>query len=588
VAYYAPSTAKLVLTQTGLPRNSPGDLQISPATDWAASSRSISLAKNEKRAVQLVISTSKDLNANISYAAPAGVTIQPYFEHYVTLNAPPTPTICVSPIPFSAESPGSDGNAGEKWFDALVPMSFGQTFSVSAGEYRPLWLSVYANAAAASGKITITLFVDDASLNHFEQDYELDLAIRSFTLPTKPTLSSFFGMYGGLFDNFDSTGAGYRNAITMGVGNKISSETYSLSSLNNPAYGGAWLAQSSFWVLPVNRNDATHWTASDEFNLTNPAVTGAINLAQSHPEINWAVYVLDEPSNLTHYQKTNARAAYVKNKYSVLKTLVTEQITPYYSGLPAGIQLTNIDYFDPLAPIFYGACSYCDNGNPNNYDPAPERPFFYNIDTRKNGGTGENSLLFGSTLVDFKAARHRVVPWIANSDNFSGVQYWIANYFTRYKTSFDNYPNWDLDENGIADTADNFNAWTQPRLYSLLRRNAGVCQWDSGNGWGYLFYPGWSALPQEVKDKLGPKNDVIPSIRLELWGEGMQDYEYLACAGNAGVDVWSDPLVAAIIGGLPYNDPALQATDYEAALNSLASKIQAKGVTTCGGGPPIG
>jgi len=85
---------------------------------------------------------------------------------------------------------------------------------------------------------------------------------------------------------------------------------------------------------------------------------------------------------------------------------------------------------------------------------------------------------FPSLVIDASALAHRIIPWTAWKAGASGLLYWCVNF-------------WDGD----------------PRV------NPASFQPDQ-NGNGFLFYPGAD----------GP----VPSLRLEMLRDGIEDYEYLA------------------------------------------------------------
>jgi hypothetical protein len=533
--YYAPSTAKLVLTSLGAPRNSSGDLRIDSTTEWAASSRTLSLAKNEKRAVQLVISATEEFD-EVWFDAPTttGVIVKAYYEQGVVLQG--LSGICGNnSYVLPAGTPGGDlVGAGETWFDALIPLDWGEKFSMAAGEFRPIWFSITATDNTPS-TLEIAYHTKN-SLGVTNASNTLLILKRVFSLPSRPSLYAFFQITQSYYLPVGGKPA-YFEAISQGISNHISTEVYAdLATIYAPEN----TAKMSFGILPINR--LTDWVGNQ---ITPTAFSNAKTFLDAYDpsgQITWAVYVWDEPVP-ENYSAVQARGQDVHVKFSAypnVKSLVTEQINEYKAG---GYNMTAIDYFDPLAAIFFS--------KPDEYGTS--RPFVYNVDTRTNGGGAPINLKFGTSIIDFAASRHRAVPWVAKKYDFAGIQYWAANIFALNAST---------------------TAWGTPRLYTKKMRDSGQCTWDSGNGWAYLYYPGGDSFPPEVQSKFAaPINSkyVVPSIRLELWGEGMEDYEYLTCAKNKGADI--APELASITGGSNPPNPNLLPEAYDQALDELAVKI---------------
>jgi len=87
-----------------------------------------------------------------------------------------------------------------------------------------------------------------------------------------------------------------------------------------------------------------------------------------------------------------------------------------------------------------------------------------------------------SLVIDYPAIAHRVIPWMAWKYGASGLLYWSVNYWTG-------------------------DPWKDPATFQ-----------KDQNGNGFLFYPAVE----------GP----IPSIRLEILRDGIEDYEYFHMLSN--------------------------------------------------------
>ncbi|MFH0836373.1 MAG: class III signal peptide-containing protein [Candidatus Micrarchaeota archaeon] len=546
--YYAPSTATLVLDNIGAPIEEQGNM-ILTGNEWKNVERKLKLAGNEKRAVQLVIKAHEDITIQFDANVPGALAGQfkLYYEQGILLRTENgIATSCLGFMSLPAGSPNGEGNAGETWFDALIPLSTTERFTMAAGEIRPLWISVTAPDASAAGTIMFNVNAENAGGDVFtETDINLIVENRGFSLPQAPSLKAFFEMRTDMINHFTGsdpakTKAAFFEGVSTGVDNRITSEFYAASYYQTAP--SEWFTKSSFWILPLHR--ATDWT--DAPGESFPTDIGTkVGYFSANPAMELLVYTLDEPYWQSDYEKINQRTNKIeilKSTYSTLRTIVTEQIGPLYKidatsnwcppiNEPCVSLTADLDYFDPTGVYFYRqGKTWYDAGDPTRYDTAKERPFFYNI-----GPTADTPLHFATVLLDFKAPKHRAIPWIAWKDQFNGVQYWVANYFYSPYT---------------ADDA----AWNRPKLFSLkeLLKPGPRCV-DEGNGWGYLFYPGWS-MPEEVLDKLLDQTQkpqkMLPSIRLELWGEGMQDYEYVKCAESGLSDAEISAQIQTITGPL--------------------------------------
>jgi hypothetical protein len=121
-----------------------------------------------------------------------------------------------------------------------------------------------------------------------------------------------------------------------------------------------------------------------------------------------------------------------------------------------------------------------------------------------NGYPGDSSNTWPSVMIDSTPVRNRIMQWIEYLNNVSGDLYydtelcWVASYC----------------QDGAGHTGTD--PWTYTYTYG-------------GNGEGTLIYPGTTA-------KIGGTTPIpLPSMRLKIIRDGMEDYEYLHALTNAGL-----------------------------------------------------
>ncbi len=206
------------------------------------------------------------------------------------------------------------------------------------------------------------------------------------------------------------------------------------------------------------------------------------------------LYLWDEPQGPGDYPKVLHAGRLARAADPGLPTLVTEQLVPALAGV--------VDVWAPLVN-----CLEPRPGVPNDCE-ATVVPAAY-AKVRAGGAQlwvyascashgcdrvgGPESAAWPSYAIDASPVAARVLPWIAFSLGLEGELYY--------------------------DTVEAYGAGNDP--WTDVRRHG-------GNGDGTLFYPGTTA-------RIGGRTDVpIPSLRLALVREGLEDYEYLVLAERAG------------------------------------------------------
>jgi hypothetical protein len=131
-------------------------------------------------------------------------------------------------------------------------------------------------------------------------------------------------------------------------------------------------------------------------------------------------------------------------------------------------------------------------------------------------------------MVDASSVRNRVFQWLAWMDRIEGELYYATDYC------------WLASDCGDAKSGKTQDPWVS--IYAF-----------GGNGDGTLFYPGTVA-------KIGGTTPVpVPSVRLALLRDGMEDYEYLAALAAAGDSAFATQTAQSFITDATTfsNDPSM-------------------------------
>lgn len=251
----------------------------------------------------------------------------------------------------------------------------------------------------------------------------------------------------------------------------------------------------------------------------------------------------DEPMR-REYPQVRADAAVIRNAAPGIRTLVTE---PYSRALQGSIDIWCPDVwalgdsirFVPIAARWPYRVSLDLQWNPP--------PGVY----RRRAARGESAWLYTclsafvhdypNLFIDAVGQSHRVLPWLAFRYGMSGLLYWETVY--AYRAAGD--------------------PWATP--YLLMT-----------NGEGNLLYPGTPDLP-DIR-----AHEPVPSLRLLLLRDGLEDYEYLAMLDRGGEGRLAARLArAAAPSSLSWpHDPSVAAGAREQA----AARIAAAGVQASGTG----
>jgi hypothetical protein len=189
------------------------------------------------------------------------------------------------------------------------------------------------------------------------------------------------------------------------------------------------------------------------------------------------IYVVDEPNDSATYEEVRKRAKMIHEAQPGLKVLCTEQPTP--TDPAWGTLVGSVDIWVPIWPLF-------EEKSIAERQKAGEEAWSYTALCQ--GKAGEDTPFW---QLDFPLLNYRIPGWTSRRYGLTGLLYWTAVFWAAG------------------------DPWANPLTYN-----------KQYNGEGVLFYPGSDAGIE------GP----VASMRLKALRDGLEDYEVLLLAGDAGVE----------------------------------------------------
>lgn len=434
----------------------------------------------------------------------------------------------------------SNGNTQSIWFDYLVPAG------TLSGYY--------------SGTIVVCVTATTCSAGT-EETLPVTVAIWNFSLPATASIKSEIGADGtnGCIAYYGSYGAcgsfpGSSGSADLGVtltnlqeapllldhrlsyGNQLVYPSvhspnswgtfeanygpYLLGTASNTLLAGAKLTLLDMSASANNGTDAQYWV--NEFQSK-----------YSYGQL--FEYTCDEPGDTAgQWAPCSSPGATNQMASPVLPSLVTTDIacaTHNYAGSTPSplnyinLMVTSVTDFDPLnTDCGIGSAPYTPSLLPSQYSSwlaggTSSNPRTFDLyQGCSNQNTCSNSHMPGTfafgghhqgyynIVIDADAARNRMTFWVD----------WLMG------ASMHLYYDWGECWNSSSSCQDGLgNTGSDPWTYFVF---------TGGNGDGTLLYPGTAA-------KVGVTTPIpIPSIRLKLWRDGEQDYEYMVQLHNKGQD----------------------------------------------------
>ncbi|HLY09674.1 MAG TPA: glycoside hydrolase domain-containing protein [Planctomycetota bacterium] len=464
-----------------------------------ATEAKIKAARNEAEAFQIVVRAGegglKGVNASATDLKGDGRVIDRknialFREHFVEVRVP-TPKAKEPPgfipdalIPFP--EPGAKPPAKPPRYTAAP-------FAVAPGSNQPLWVEVSVPKDATPGDYrgTVTIIAEGEK----SVDVPVTLTVWDFVLPDVPTLRTNFG---GLGKRLLTGHAGFkpdtppyrdlerRYAASMAAHrlcppippylrpNVRADGTISPSETH--AAFKEWLETYHVTGIPLTLMGADPAGKDRDRNVKFLQSSWAY-LKENGWEKYAYVYVLDEPNTKASYEEVRKRSKMIHEAQPGLKVLCTEQPTPQDPAW--GTLVGSVDLWVPLWSLF-------DEKAVAERQKAGEECWSYTALCQ--GKKGEDHPYWE---LDFPLINYRVPAWTTRRYGLTGLLYWTVVYWPE----------------------------TDPWLSQLSYQ-------QQYNGEGILYYPGGEAGID------GP----IATLRLKALRDGLEDYEYLALAGEAGAE----------------------------------------------------
>jgi len=459
----------------------------------------IKAARNEAEAFQIVVHAGdgglQGVNASASdLKADGGVidqkNIMLFREHYVLVRVP---------SPKAKEQPGLIPDAlipfpepGAKP-PAKPPLYPSAPFAVAPASNQPIWVEIHVPSDAAPGeyKGTIAVTADGEK----PLDVPVTLTVWDFVLPDRPTLKTNFG---GLGKRLLTGHAGFkpdtppyrdlerRYAASMAAHRLCPPippylrpnvrPDGTISATETHAALKEWIETYHVTGIPLRLEGADPAGKDRDRNVKFLQSTWAY-LKENGWEKYAYVYIFDEPNTKDAYDEVRKRAKMVHEVQPGLKVLCTEQPTPREAAW--GTLVGSVDIWVPPWSLF-------DEKAIAERQKAGEEAWSFT--TLCPGKKGEDTPYW---QLEFPLLNYRIPAWTSRHLGLTGLLYWTVVY----------WPETD--------------PWTNPLSYK-----------QQYNGEGTLYYPGGEAGID------GP----VASLRLKALRDGLEDYEYLVLAGEAGAE----------------------------------------------------
>jgi hypothetical protein len=404
-----------------------------------------------------------------------------------------------TPSPHSKEGTGI-------YPDALIPLPepgakppdkpprfIGAPFLIPPGFNQPFWVEIRVPKDALPGLYSGTIVILSASEAPIA--VPMQLTVWDFVLPDTPSLRSNFG---GLGRRLLSGHAGYKpDTSPYRALERRYAEAMAAHRLCPPVPGYLQPKAGPDGTVDPKESHAGLKEWIETFHLTgyeikllgdDPAGKDRdrnVKMIRSTwaylKENGWEklayVYVFDEPNDQKNYDEVRKRAKMIHEAQPGLKVLCTEQPTPQEAAW--GTLVGSVDIWVPLWTLF-------DEKAVAERLKAGEEVWSYTALCQ--GKAGEDTPYWE---IDFPLLDYRIPAWTSRRYGLNGLLYWTMVFWAAG------------------------DPWANPLNYK-----------KQYNGEGSLFYPGTDIGIE------GP----VASMRLKALRDGLEDYEYLVLAGDAGLE----------------------------------------------------
>ncbi len=460
----------------------------------------ISLARDESESFQIVIIPEKELksvNVEIdSKALPDGITVKWYKVGYVRTGNPS----------YSVERVGL-------WPDPLFTV---EKFSVDADKVQPIWVTITAGVSAKVGMHRLKVKIVSGST---ERSVDVFVMVRNFILPRPGTFAAPFGLY------MKKIAEWY-----YGKGKELKIEDFyrwcefiSKNYRLTPKNIGYEYVRKKYERLPDGRRVLKSVDMS-ELKRTVGKLAG-----EYFPDYSFGFYRLPSGTTIQKVLKRKKADVYLKELIAPIKIYydewkrlsLPEKVYIYGVDEPSDTDgrlfmflsklYSEIKRMMPDAKIMQ--TGNCDNSHLTKYVdiwcPQTVRvflPFFRNQ-------LSKGDLLwcyvcvspirpYANFFIDEPAIDHRILFWLCKKAGGNGFLYWSVAWWDGFVSAYDA-------KNGKNGGKCFPDIMLDVRNHCQFRKS-----WVHVNGDGFLLYPGKNLEP-------------IPSIRIEIIRDGIEDVEYI-------------------------------------------------------------
>ena len=243
--------------------------------------------------------------------------------------------------------------------------------------------------------------------------------------------------------------------------------------------------------LPRSFSSPPTGITQDEWNIMHWAKWAEHFKQKGWIEKLWC-YMPDEPSP-DEYPALLQLAANIHLADPDLQPFVTEQYTELLGD--------DIDIWCPDEPLFSDSMPW--PPYPEKYQELRDqgkKTWWYNCVSATLGFD------YATHMVDQESTYMRSWLWLTRRYEFTGILFWRINYL-----------------------------WSRQDVWEDIYADTFLCQGD-----GTLFYPG-------IPSKIGGTTDIpIPSLRIKILREAMEDYEYFHILDQQGMDDWVDDITRTV------------------------------------------
>jgi Domain of unknown function (DUF4091)/IPT/TIG domain len=537
--------------------------------------------------IQMNVTVSDFTNSQTGFVIPSATNVFVYREAYLNITT-------------LSDQNGTLGITPDALIPTVDPYS-GQPrnafpFTVAPNQTQSAWIDVLVPVGAPAGFYSGTVTILDG--NNVIGQLSVELKVWAFSLPSIATLKSYFGVSndpnGMCIQAYRAGSDGGYSECAAYPGSGGSSDTaIELIHRNEAMFAlDHRLSIEAIYVGPPSYGynfDWTHFDAtySDLFNgaaptvLTGAALTTILYSPPAEYETdsttiqNWVShftangwlnalfdYTCDEPPNGCTWSGALSKEQAIHAGSENLKTLITTNI----ANATQNNLLTDLNIIVPVVNDMepQGGSNQRSAYNSflsGTYGTNKHLWWYQSCSSHgscTNGTVGPSSATWPSYMIDASPVRNRIFQWLAFLDNIEAELYYTTDWC------------WGITSSGSP--CGSSDPWVGVYAYG-------------GNGDGTLFYPGTPA-------KIGGTTPVpVPSIRLKLIRDGIQDYEYLIALSKAGYDAFARATAATFItNAYTFNNDPQALTAARQALGDQLDFLALPTVTAISptGGPSTG